>query len=370
MMTEETDWELLARYAAGEATPAERAEVERWARDRAERGALLASVSSGWDAARSPARFDVDAAWGRVAAQLGNEHAVPGTSATVVDLASRRRPSHRRRFATRLVPLAAAIVVAVGLGIFWRQTSVPDPATTTLAASAAEFSTGVGERRAVNLPDGTQVLLGAASTLRLSESFGDGHREVTLEGQALFRVTHDSARPFLVRAAGTVSEDLGTEFDVRAYPGEREVRVVVSEGIVGVRPEGADSNAALLRPRDVARVGASGAPVVLHDQPIERLLSWTSGELAFDDVVLTDVCRELERWYDIECRIAGDAVARLHYTGSFRGESLDVVLGVIDASLPDARAERAGRVVTFKAGPGVGRAPLEPARPRSVEAGV
>lgn len=370
-MTDETDWELLARYAAGEATPAERAEVERWAVGSAERGALVESAIAGWNAARSPGTFDVDAAWGRFSTRLGEERAAPDASTPVVDITSRRPQRHERRFATRLLPLAATIVAAVALGVFWRQRSVtPDHTPTTLRAAAAEYSTGVGERRTVDLPDGTQVVLGAASSLRLSESFGEGRREVTLEGQALFRVRHDSARPFLVRAAGTVSEDLGTEFDVRAYPGEAAVRVVVSEGVVGVRAEGASENAALLRPRDVARVGSTGAPVVLRDQPIERLLSWTNGELAFDDALLTDVCKELERWYDIECRITGDAVAKLHYTGSFRAEALDVVLGVIDASLPGARAERAGRVVTFRAGSGVGRVPLEPARPSRVEAGA
>lgn len=370
MMTDEIDWERLARYTAGEATAAERAEVERWAAGSAERAALLESLAARWDGARSPSRVDVDAAWGRLSAKLREDRATPAAGVPVIDIGSRRaaRPD---RFATRFLPIAATIVIAVGIGVFWRQSSITSDSTSpTLASAAAEFRTGIGERRTVDLPDGTQVVLGAASTLRLSASFGQERREVALEGQARFRVVHDSLRPFLVHAAGTVSEDLGTEFDVRAYPGDGEVRVVVSEGIVGVRREQATENAALLRPRDVARVDSSGTAVVLRDQAIERFLSWTNGELAFDDALLPTVCEELERWYDIECRIAGSDVAGLHYTGSFKAEALDVVLEVIEASLPGARAERTGRVVTFTAGSGVGRMPAGPARPYRVEAGA
>jgi ferric-dicitrate binding protein FerR (iron transport regulator) len=72
--------------------------------------------------------------------------------------------------------------------------------------------------------------------LRLADGFGTSTREVFLEGQAFLRVRHDSTRPFVVNAGGTRAIDLGTAFEVRAYPNEG-VRVAVTEGVVEVRRE-------------------------------------------------------------------------------------------------------------------------------------
>jgi transmembrane sensor len=196
-------------------------------------------------------------------------------------------------------------------------------------------------------------------------SFGAGVRRVHLEGQALFRVTHDASRPFLVHAGGTVAEDLGTEFEVRAYATEPVVRVIVAEGSVALRRESGDS-AAILRPRDVARLGTAGSVVVLHDQNIDRMLAWTSGQLNFDDAPLSQVAEELQRWFDVECRIADPALAGSRYSGPFFADSLDAGLQALDMAMAGVRVERRGRVVTFSAGTSV----LPTARPNRIEAGA
>lgn len=377
-MSEEIDWERLARYLSGEATPAERGEVERWAATDLENRALLDSLAGRWNAARSPGTWDLDAAWSRLAPRLAEPgapvHATDGTDSNVIPIGSRRP----RWIPSRLVPLAAAAVLVAGVALVWQRIATgprPDPAVATLAGSNGVTTTTVGERRTIDLPDGSQVVLGTASTLRVDTAFGRAARNVHLEGQAFFRVTHDSARPFVVHAAGTLAEDLGTEFDVRAYPGDGMVRIAVVEGAVAVRrAQGADS-VALLRPRDVARIGAGdgGAPVVLHDQNVERLIAWTTGEPFFDDATVADVARELERWYDVEVRVTSEAVANLRYTGplNMRADGLDEVLRVLDLALDErASIERQGRVVTFAPRSGVGRSLVPPRSSGRVEAGA
>jgi ferric-dicitrate binding protein FerR (iron transport regulator) len=128
-----------------------------------------------------------------------------------------------------------------------------------------------------------------------------------------------------------------------------------------------------LGPRDVARLTEKGTPVVLHDQNVDRLVAWTNGEIIFDDTALSDVAKELERWFDIECRIADPSLEKLHLTTPFSsGESLEAVLGVIAKSL-ELRVQRSGRVVTFTRGPTRAAAPPSPAtidNPRRTEAGA
>jgi ferric-dicitrate binding protein FerR (iron transport regulator) len=265
--------------------------------------------------------------------------------------------------------VAAAAVLLVAVAV--RMTSVDGTLTGgTMALTSAEMRTGVGEQRTIDLTDGSQVVLGAASTLRLAAGFGESTREVFLEGQAFLRVRHDAARPFVVNAGGTRAIDLGTAFEVRAWPNEA-VRVAVTEGVVEVRRDTGMLDSTVLQPGDIAEVPASGETVVKRQQDVERLLGWTRGELVFQDATLGDVARDLERWFDVQVRIEGDAVRARHLTANLRiGDSLDTILEVIETTLPGVRAERNGNAVTLRSGPPVNPTAV-PLAPRGrVEAGA
>jgi transmembrane sensor len=270
---------------------------------------------------------------------------------------------------------AAAIVVIAGTTIVWRRIArQPDGSLGSSAAVASSQRTGPGERRVIALPDGSQATLGAASELRLGDGFaagrGGGVRDVFLRGEAIFAVRHDPRRSFRVHAGGAVAEDIGTSFGVRAYPGERGVRVAVSEGSVSLRREGSDSAAAaVLRARDVGRLSDTGDAIVAHGQSVERLLAWASGELAFDDAPLAEVLPELERWYDVEIRLGDPGLGARHLTATFHGEGIDEVLRVVSMSL-ELRVERQGRVVTLHPAGSPAMQEMRPAAPRRVEAGV
>jgi ferric-dicitrate binding protein FerR (iron transport regulator) len=144
-------------------------------------------------------------------------------------------------------------------------------------SAGTTFSTTVGEQRSFDLPDGTQVVLGAASSLRLAEGYGSGSREVFLEGRAFIRVVHDAASPFVVHAGGTRTVDLGTAFEVRAYPDEG-VRVVVTEGSVEVqRDSGSSAPVAVLGAGDLAQIAADADAFIQRNVDVGGLVGWTRG---------------------------------------------------------------------------------------------
>lgn len=365
-MTDHIDWDRLARYVAGESVASERAEIERWAASTPANRQALDEARRHWEVSRDRARWNVDAAWSRLSPRLAEAKPEPG----VVPL--RRLGDRRSRvMMTRVLSLAAAAVLLIAIGLrFAGDTGLPG---TTAAPSVAEHRTTVGEQRTIELPDGSEVILGAASALRIAEGFGTSGREVFLEGQAFLRVRHDAARPFVVHAGGTRAVDLGTAFEVRAYPNEG-VRVAVTEGMVEVEQMSGAADNAVLHPGDVAEMPASGAAVVRRQQDVQRLLAWTRGQLVFDDVPLGDVAATLERWFDVEVRIEDAALRDLHYSAELRiGESLDAILELMELSLSSkgVRSERSGRVVTFRS-----RTPVNPSalptgsRRRPVEAGA
>jgi transmembrane sensor len=204
-------------------------------------------------------------------------------------------------------------------------------ARTGLDPVARTFATGVGERDSLRLADGTLVILGPGSRLQTDADFGNDRRQLALTGEAFFDVADAASMPFIVRAEGTIIEDLGTAFAVHAHP-DYEVRVVVTDGSVAVRDPGApDAGAIVLNEGDRAAVSPDG--VVLERGVVsEADLAWTRGQLTFDDAPLHEVSFDLRRWYGLEV-IADSSFAERRLTVSFLGESREQVVEVIRLAL-------------------------------------
>jgi transmembrane sensor len=212
-----------------------------------------------------------------------------------------------------------------------------------------EVVTTAGQRAEVRLGDGSRVILGVDSRLRFPVTLGKHSRDLELFGQAYFEVQHDPNRPFRVRSGGVITEDLGTEFVVRAYAGDSTVRVAVVSGQVSVRPSNGTASASptMLAEGDLATVTEDGLPSVTHDVNVESYLGWTKGRIEFRGTGLAEVARDLGRWYGLEIRLASPALERLRLTATFRNEPIEQVLHLITASL-DLSADRAGDTVTLR----------------------
>lgn len=211
-----------------------------------------------------------------------------------------------------------------------------------------EYATRNGQRAAVDLPDGTHVVLNAGSRIRISESFGTRVRAVYLEGEAQFTVSHDRARPFLVHAQGTIVKDLATVFAVRGFPGEGKTRVYVAAGAVAV-----DAGALVTTPTAVLEAGdlatvVAGMPIQLdRDVSPSIPMGWVYGRLVFHDMPLHEVLRDLGRWFDLTFVLADPALSTRRITtqvseGSSSQEVLDGLADVLDV-----RIERVGKTVTL-----------------------
>jgi transmembrane sensor len=330
------DWDRLARYLAGESSAAEADEVRGWLANDPARGELLRALGAALELAAdpAPAGLDVDAALGRVHARMDEDVERP-----VIPFRPRRHPA-RVGWSAPALRMAAAVLLLIG-GAFLAMRMVRGAGD---ASSVQAFSTAVGERDSVRLPDGTRVLLGPGSRLTYAEDYGRERREVHLRGEAMFDVRHDAARPFAVRAGGVRVRDIGTAFTVRTGPGG-EVRVVVTSGSVAVRSEAQPASAeTVLRRGDRAtmnegHVRAQRAAATPED------LAWTRGELVFRDAPLDQVAADVRRWYGIELRADDPAVAGRRLTASFGDEPREQVVRVIALALGAEAAVRGDTAV-------------------------
>ncbi len=163
-----------------------------------------------------------------------------------------------------------------------------------------EIITEKGQQWSARLPDGTQVWLNAASSLRYPLHFTGEERLVTMTGEVYFEVVHDALHPFRVKAGGQVVEDIGTAFNINAYPDEGAIVTTLSEGSAKV-----NGDAVLIRGQQ-SKLSPGGVIRVVRQADTEQALAWKNGLFSFKDADIQTVMRQLSRWYNVEVRYQGD----------------------------------------------------------------
>jgi transmembrane sensor len=241
-----------------------------------------------------------------------------------------------------LAAAAAMVVAAAGILALHESEWLPSGGQSPATRTTRDFAASAGERALIDLSDGTHIVLAPATHLRVSMPAGQtGVRELTLDGEAMFTVTHDAARPFVVHSRYGTTVDVGTSFAVRAYAGEA-YRVVVRDGRVAL----GNGRAPVLVAGDVATRGADGAMHVAHAQDASGLLDWSDGRLAFSHTRVADLVPELERWYGVHITIATPELRERFVTGQFDTESREQAMNALGRAL-GARHAVDGSHVTF-----------------------
>lgn len=175
-----------------------------------------------------------------------------------------------------------------------------------------ELSTPKGGTYQVMLPDGTQVWLNAASTLKYPPHFSGAERVVELIGEAYFSVAKDTKRSFKVVSARQEIQVLGTEFNVSAYPDDPESKTTLVEGKVRLS---LDNNSIELVPGEQGIVNSENLTKTNVDT--EPYTAWKAGYFYFKKTPLEEILRQAARWYDVEV-VYQDAVPRETFSGDIK----------------------------------------------------
>jgi len=201
--------------------------------------------------------------------------------------------------------------------------TVPESAVTEMQTVSTPYNTTAE----VTLSDGSEVTLNAGSRLTFPAYFSGGSRMVELHGEAYFKVTRDSARPFIVKAGKVQTRVLGTEFDVRAWA-ESDTGVSLVEGSVEVSTA---AETRRLRICEQAVVTGGGALQVSDCDPAE-VRAWTEGEFYFDNREMLDVAREIGQWYGVNVMFNSmeHAHTRVFFSAG-RYDPLDEIIAIINS---------------------------------------
>lgn len=179
------------------------------------------------------------------------------------------------------------------------------------------------------LPDSSHVWLNENSTLYAPAIFSHGQRKVTLEGEAYFEIARNESKPFKVRAGNTITEVLGTTFDIETEKGTNNVSVIVNSGKVAFYRVRSLHENYILTQGIKGRYLASDQKIMISDSKNQNYLSWKTGILTFYDTPLNEVCKILSEHYKRNI-ITDFSDSSLFLTGSFHNEILDDILNTIE----------------------------------------
>ncbi len=179
------------------------------------------------------------------------------------------------------------------------------------------YRTDVGERRMVTLADGSTVHLNGATEIRVR--FSDNARRIDLrDGQAMFEVAHDPARPFDVWARDRIVRAVGTSFDIDMQA--QTVSVAVDDGVVAILPaeSGGNVDTATLRLEKGFALSYAGgqAPGAARAISLDQIGAWRRDMLIFDDVPLETIVAALARRYPGRFAVANRRPSSRRFSGS------------------------------------------------------
>lgn len=236
---------------------------------------------------------------------------------TAARLAAQRARSAARKSRVGAALGALALVALPLAG--WYAAERQGPAPAVASAEARRFSTGIGQRLAMMLDDGSRLTLNTATAVRIA--YTPGERHVILEhGQAWFEVAKGQSRPFRVTAGAHDVVAHGTAFDVRLEPDRTTVLLVEGKVTVGGRDAG-DRDAVAMAPNDLL-VARGSAMTLRHDGNTRQIEAWREGLVVFADTPLAEAAAELNRYAAHPLIVKDARAAALRISGAFRtGES-------------------------------------------------
>ncbi len=201
--------------------------------------------------------------------------------------------------------------------------------TTPAAADLIELYAPTAEMRHLTLPDGSEVQMNSTATLLYPAQFTGKSRSVYLIGEANFKVARDAEKPFIVKSSDFQVTALGTEFNIKAYPGDSTLSATLLSGSVEVKFNHL-SSALILEPNEQLTYNRFTKTESLDRPDISDVTAWQRGELVFKSTTLEEIIAVLERKYPFSFVYALSTLKEDKYTFRFKeNTSLPEVMDII-----------------------------------------
>ncbi|ANH81840.1 hypothetical protein A8C56_13400 [Niabella ginsenosidivorans] len=255
-----------------------------------------------------------------------------------------------KKYWRKRIAAAAAIVLPLGFIAFLLFTK-NNFLHNQNSLKTVQMSTQAESKTSLILPDGSKVWLNSYSTITYNTGFNDGKREVTLVGEALFDVKHDSLHPFVVHTKNFNVTDMGTVFNVQSYPEDPHATASLISGSIEItfkEKEKQREKIVLVPNQKITVSNSSGAePDAVNEQllvkssilpdPQTNIIpdtAWMAKKIIFKDISFYDLALQMQRRYSIKMVFKKAQIGAYKFTGRFNDETPDEALRELQAIAP------------------------------------
>lgn len=282
-------------------------------------------------------------------------------------------PVKRRSKRLVLALGSLSLVAVIFFMLFTMEKKNEGPAENRMGQS--EVSTKSGSRTRIQLPDGSSVWLNGSSKLVYDNlHFGEKLREVSLTGEGYFDIVKNKDKPFIIHANRINVKVLGTVFNIKAYPGEKNIETSLIRGSIEVTMKDSQEKI-MMKPNDKLIISNEEAPMpnadkgkIIGQQATDARLdsfismghltfakdestvietAWVENKLVFDDETFEEVALKMERWYGVSIRFSDVRLTKQRLTGTFEKESITEALHALQLSTPFFKYKINNQLITI-----------------------
>lgn len=213
-----------------------------------------------------------------------------------------------------------------------------------------EKQTKKGERMEVVLGDGSKVWLNSDTRFSYPEKFKGKKRQVRLDGEAYFEVTHNANQPFIVSTSKLDIKVLGTSFNVRSYINDKTISTTLVTGKVSVQrlnPKTNKIRRAILSPNQQAIFYKETEDFILDKVDVNKFTSWRQGKLVIEGKSFKELVDELERWFNVDINLQKSLYTKYSYTITITDETIEDVMNLIKQTTPSLTITYKGKNINI-----------------------
>ncbi|MEO7048586.1 MAG: FecR family protein, partial [Ferruginibacter sp.] len=265
-MEENRFYILASKKLTGEHSAAEAAELEAYFKSDPHNKEIYRKLSEQLNTFSKPQLLNKDKVLSNLRAKLASEPLYDQPKNTIGEEESKAKPfwqHYRRRFV-----LSSFVVLILVSTITIFALREKNAIASSIAVSENNVSTKPGSKSQVTLPDGTVVILNADSKLTYPDNFLGDTREVSLEGEAFFKVAHNKKKPFIIHSKAMDIKVLGTVFNVKAYPQESTSEATLISGSIEVTLTNHSNEKIMLKPSEKITV-SNGTSIIKEAEKIK-----------------------------------------------------------------------------------------------------
>lgn len=315
----------IIKYLANDCTEAEKDRVMQWINASSDNRAQFENLKKIWEASlHAPDAItpDFSKAWKNISRKTGMEHSKNPTPQISI-------------YTSRVMKIAASILVIATMGFVLAHWMFSKPVMLTKTNKSLS-------KMEIRLADGTEVCLNRNSSVVFPEKFYGKNREITMEGEAYFKVARDENHPFIVSANGTFIRVLGTSFNIK-ISGSEKIVVSVLSGKVAFQSADNPSIGVQLEKGELGIFDKNKAVVKKESFTDENFISWETGILQFENKPLVEVAHVLSEYFSTNIEVNA-LLQHRQITVSFNNLSLSEVLDILKITLDIHITQSSGRI--------------------------